>query len=174
MHEETIESKRIYKGRMLGMRDDTVKFSTGKVSKREICEHPGAVAIVAVTKKKEIILIKQYRHAAKKVMLEIPAGLIDKGEDLQTAAKRELEEETGYVAKKVTPVFEAFASPGYSMEVLSFYLTTDLEKKKQRCEEDENIEVVPLKIKDAWQLVEASEVDDNKTIIGIMIAKWMI
>jgi ADP-ribose pyrophosphatase len=174
MREETLKSKRIYKGRLLGLRDDTVKMSTGKVSSREVCEHPGAVAIVAVTKKKEIVLIRQFRLPAKRVLMEIPAGLIDKGEDLQAAAKRELEEETGYLAKKVTPVFEAFTTPGYSTEVLSFYLATDLEKKKQHYEEDENIETCVLKIDEAWQLVEAAEIEDNKTIIGIMIAKWMI
>lgn len=174
MREETVESKKIYQGRLLGLRDDTVRLKNGRTSKREICEHPGAVAIVAVTKDKEMVLIRQFRQPAKDVILEIPAGLIEKNEEPSEAAKRELEEETGYLAKKITPVFEAYTSPGYSTEVLKYYLATDLEERKQRYEEDENIQVAKMRIEEAWQLVEAGEVRDNKTIVGITIAKWMI
>jgi len=173
MRERTIKSKRIYSGRLLGLREDTVLLSTGKKSKREICEHPGAVAIIAITAKKEIVLIRQYRKPAEKILLEIPAGLFKKGEKLAAAAKRELEEETGFSAGKMSPAFSAYASPGYSTEVLHYFVATKLRKTAQHYEDDEQIEVDIVPVNKAFQLVKQGRIKDNKTVVGIIIAKWM-
>jgi ADP-ribose pyrophosphatase len=173
MRETTVKSKRIYSGHLLGLREDEVKLDTGKISKREICEHPGAVAVIAVTKKKEIVLIRQFRKPAEKVMIEIPAGLIDKGEKPAAAAKRELEEETGYVAGKIKKVFSAYTTPGYSTEVLHYFLATDLKKSAQHYEEDEEIEVAVTPLKKAVEMAQKGKIADNKTIVGIAIAQWM-
>ena len=173
MHERTIKSRRIYSGHLLGLREDEVKLSTGIISRREICEHPGAVAVVAVTDKKEIVLIRQFRKPTEKVLIEIPAGLFKRGENLKDAAIRELEEETGFRAGKVTPVFSAYTSPGYSTELIHYFLATKLKKTGQCFEEDEDIIVEPVKINNAFELVKKGKIEDNKTIVGIMIAKWM-
>jgi len=173
MREKTIKSKRIFSGRLLGLREDTVKLDTGKISKREICEHPGAVAIIAITAKKEIVLIRQYRKPAEQVLLEIPAGLFNKGEKLAAAAKRELEEETGFSAGKISPAFSAYASPGYSTELLHYFIATKLKKTGQHYEDDEQIEVDIVPIDKAFKMVKQGRIKDNKTVVGIIIAKWM-
>jgi len=173
VRERTIKSKRIYSGSLLGLRKDTVKLATGRISTREICEHPGAVAVIALTSKKEIVLIRQYRKPAERVLLEIPAGIFKAGEKLAEAARRELEEETGFYARRVRKCFSVFISPGYSTEELHYFLATDLKKTAQRYEEDEHIEVAVMPIAKAWRMVEQGKVRDNKTVVGITIARWM-
>ena len=171
--EETIKSKMIYKGRIINLRDDTVKLSNGRTSKREIVEHKGAVAIIALTENNEIVLIRQYRKPVEQALIEIPAGMIKEGEKESEAARRELEEETGYVAKDIKKIIEGFASPGYSTEVLKYYLATDLIKSKQKNDDDENIKVEVVKIDEAFKLIKEGKVKDCKSIIGINIAKNM-
>ena len=168
--EKQISSRRIYKGRIVGLREDTVELPGGKVAKREIVEHPGAVAVIALTNKDEIVLIKQYRRPAQEVLLEVPAGLVHKDETPAEAAKRELEEETGFRAKNIKKIFESYASPGYSTEVIQYFLATDLEKKFQKTEEDELIAVELYKISDCYKMIKEDKIRDNKTIIGVMIA----
>ena len=173
MQERTIKSKKIYKGRIISVRDDTVRMATGRVTSREVVVHPGAVGVVALTSKGEIVLVRQYRKPVEQVMLEIPAGLFNKGESLAAAAKRELEEETGYCAGKIKKVFSAFMSPGYSTEKFHYFITKDIKKTAQRYEEDEHIKVAKLPLASAWRMVKTGKIKDNKTIVGIAIAKWM-
>jgi ADP-ribose pyrophosphatase len=149
---------------------DDVKLSNGVLSKREIVEHPGAVAVIALTNDNKIILIKQFRKSAEQVMIEIPAGLVHKGERDIDGAKRELLEETGYKAGKIKKVFAGFSSPGFCTEVISFYLATGLTKAKQNCDVDEMIDVYFYKLKDALKLVKSGKVKDNKSIAGILYA----
>ncbi len=171
MDEVTLNSKRIFQGRLLGLRDDEVQLATGVVSHREICEHPGAVAIVALTKNNEIVIIRQFRKPTEQILIEIPAGLFNKGEDLSHAALRELKEETGYVAKKIKHVLSMYTSPGYSTELLHFFLATDLTKEEQSYEEDEYIEVELTTIESLSNLVKSGDVKDGKTIVGLWIAQ---
>jgi len=173
VREKTIKSKRIYSGHLLGLREDTVKLTTGRISRREICEHPGAVVIAALTAKKEIVLIRQFRKPAERVLLEVPAGLFHKGESLKQAALRELSEEAGYSAGKIEPVFSAYTSPGYSTEIIHYFLAEKLIKTAQHYEEDEQIEVELVPVEKAFKMVKAGRINDNKTIVGIIIAKWM-
>lgn len=174
MYEKTLKSDRIYSGSLLGLRKDQVELSGGVVSSREICEHPGAVAVVAITDNKEIVLIRQFRKPAEQVLIEIPAGLYKPGEDLYLAAKRELLEETGYEAGDMKKVFAAYTTPGYSTEVLHYFVATKLTKKAQQTEEDEQIEVDHYPVKDAFEMVKAGQIKDNKTVVGITIAQWTI
>ncbi|MFA4905620.1 MAG: NUDIX hydrolase [Candidatus Margulisiibacteriota bacterium] len=173
MQERTIKSKKIYKGRIISVRDDMVRMITGRVTSREVVEHPGAVGVIALTSKGEIVLVRQYRKPVEQIMLEIPAGLFNKGENLAAAAKRELEEETGYKAGKIKKVFSAFMSPGYSTEKFHYFITKDIKKAVQRYEEDEHIKVAKLPLSSAWRMVKNGRIKDNKTIVGIAIAKWM-
>jgi len=170
MFEKTLKIRRIYKGRIVGLREDTVKLINGVISKREIVEHPGAVAVIALTNDNKIVLINQFRKPAEKILLEIPAGLAHKGEKLEAAARRELREETGYKAGKVRQVFSGYSSPGYSTEVIRFFLATDLKKVAQNCDVDEIINVKPFPIKQSFKMLRSGKIRDNKTAIGIMIA----
>ena len=168
--EKTIKTKRIYKGRIVGLREDTVKLSTGKVAKREVVEHKGAVAVVAIYGKDKIVLIRQYRKPAESVIFEIPAGLARRGEKPVQAARRELEEETGFKARKMKKVFEGYASPGYSTEIIQFFLAKGLKRTKQQYDEDELIDVKIIPIKSCCNLIKRKKIKDNKTFIGIMLA----
>lgn len=174
MFEKTLKTKRIYRGRIVSLREDTVKLTNGVISKREIVEHPGAVAVIAVTKDKKIILINQFRKPANKVLLEMPAGLVHKGESLVNGARRELTEETGYIAGRIKKVFQGYSSPGYSTEVISFYLATDLKKSRQNCDVDEIIRVKILPIKKCLKMLKDGKIRDNKTAIGIMMADTIL
>ncbi len=172
LFERTIKTTKIYKGRIVALREDVVELPGGIRSKREIVEHPGAVAVIALTKDGRIVLVRQFRKAPDKVLLEIPAGLVKKGEAPGSAAKRELEEETGYRAGRIRHLFDAYSSPGYSTEVIRFFLAERLKKTEQNTEEDELIEVVPMALSKAFALIGKGEIKDNKTIVGIMTALW--
>jgi len=168
MHERTIKSRKIYSGRIIKFREDKVLLSNGVVSHREIVEHPGAVAILAVTKDKKMILIRQFRKSAERVLFEIPAGLVHKGEDPARAAGRELIEESGYKAKKIKQLFYGYSSPGYSTEIIRFYLASDLVKVGQNYDHDEMIEVDIFPIKKCLEMVKKGKIHDNKTILAIL------
>jgi ADP-ribose pyrophosphatase len=170
LFEKTLKRKRIYKGRIIGLREDTVKLTNGVISKREIVDHPGAVAIIAITKDSKMVLINQFRKPAEKVLLEIPAGLVHKEESDIEGARRELMEESGYIAGKMRKVFQGYSSPGYSTEIIKFYLATDIKRSVQKCDVDEIIKVKLYPIKQCLKMLRAGKILDNKTAIGIMIA----
>jgi len=169
MFERTLKKKRIYKGRIVGLREDTVRLSNKVISRREIVEHPGAVAIVAVTKDKKMVLISQFRKPAERTLLEIPAGLVHKGERAIDGARRELMEEAGYKAGRIREIFRGYSSPGYSTEVIRFYLAGNLEKVEQNCDSDEIIYVREYPIKKCLKMLRAGKIRDNKTAIGILL-----
>jgi ADP-ribose pyrophosphatase len=173
MSEELISKRRIFKGNLLGLRTDKVSLPNKKITIREICEHPGAVAVIPLLGE-DIVLIKQYRRAVDEVIYEIPAGLVKKGEEPQQAALRELREETGYQAHKIRKVSEAYASPGYSTEKIEYYLAWDLSKSEQACEEDEVIEVQSVSLKESWDWIKDGRIRDNKTLVGIFLARNLI
>jgi ADP-ribose pyrophosphatase len=174
LEEKAISSKRIFEGRLLKLRVDYVKLSNGVETTREVVEHPGAVAIVAVTQDNELVLVRQFRTAAGEVLLEIPAGVPFKNEKGEDTARRELEEETGYHAKSVKKVWEGFASPGYSDEVIGFFLAKDMTLLQQKTEEDELIEVDLVDLDLCWDLIKTGKIRDNKTIVGVTIADLFI
>jgi ADP-ribose pyrophosphatase len=168
--EKEIKREKLYRGTLLGLRKDTVQLPSGKKSTREIVEHPGAVAVIAVTREKDLVLVRQFRKPAESILLEVPAGVPKKGESPEDCARRELEEETGYHAKRIRKIWEGFASPGYSSEVIQYCLAEEMTLMKQRTDEDENIEVDLVDIELCFDMLKNGKIKDNKTMIGIMLA----
>lgn len=168
--EITVESKRIYEGRVLNLRVDTVRLPDGRVSTREIVEHKGAVAIVPMLEKDKIVMVRQYRQAAGRMLLEIPAGGLEIGESPEDCARRELAEEIGYDPGKLTLLFDSYLAPGYSSEKLHTYLAEDLRPKTGECDSDEFIEVITVGLNEALKLIESREIADAKSICGILMA----
>jgi len=140
----------------------------GRETTREVAGYPNSVGIVALDGDENVILVRQYRHAVGKTLLEIPAGGIEDGEDPRRSALRELEEETGYTAASMEQIGGAYAAPGYSTEFFYLYLATEISPGPSRNDEDEAIEVVPVPLKDIPQLIRSGELCDGKSIIGLL------
>lgn len=170
LREKEIKTKRIFKGKLLGLREDTVELPSGKKSTREVVEHPGAVAIVAITKDKELVMVRQFRKAVGEILLEVPAGVPEKGESGEECARRELEEETGFHAKKVRKIWEGYATPGYSNELIQYYLAEEMTRMTQKTDADEFIEVDLVDIDLCLDMLKNGKFKDNKTMIGVTIA----
>lgn len=158
------------KGRFLHYCVDEVTLSNGHISTREMVTHPGAVAIVAVTSEKEVILVKQYRYPVKEVLYEIPAGKLEPGEDPANSAPRELAEETGFMAHRWEKLGLFYTAPGFSNETMHLFLATDLVKKEAHPDPDEIITYEKVPLKRFWELVKTGVIKDGKTILA---ALWL-
>ncbi len=167
--EKTVSTERIFEGRVINLRKDIVTVIGGRTAEREIIEHNGGVTIVGVTKEGKIPLVKQYRKPAEKVILELPAGKLEKGEDPLEGAKREFQEETGYIAEKIRPLTSFYCAIGYSNEVIHVYLAENLTKAATNFDEDEAIENVEYTVEELKAMVMDGTINDGKTIVGIMM-----
>lgn len=168
--EQTIKSENIYEGRIIKVKVDTVELYNRSYAKREIVEHDRGVGIVAITDDKEIYLIKQFRKPINKVIYEIPAGLVDSKESLQDAARRESQEEIGLRPEKLELLTEAYSSPGFTDEIVSIFLATDLVEDKLELDDGEYVEPFKVPLKEALDMIENFEITDAKSIIGILYA----
>ncbi len=168
--EVTIESSYIYRGAIVNLRVDRVRLADGREARREIVEHRGAVALVAVDEAGNVILVRQYRKPAEEELLEIPAGTLEPGEDPLACAHRELEEETGYRAGRLIPLASFYSSPGFCTEVIHVYLATALSPAAQKLEADEDIRVVKIPFRQAITLIQKGEIKDAKSIAGLLLA----
>ncbi|HEX3604516.1 MAG TPA: NUDIX hydrolase [Candidatus Dormibacteraeota bacterium] len=167
---ETLVSRRpVYDGRLLHVYEDEVRLPNGRQARREIVHHRGAVAIVATVPSGGILLVRQWRHACERALWEIPAGTRDDGEDPALTARRELEEETGYSAARWRRLGEACVSPGYSREVLTFFLAEDLTEGTPATDPDELVEVRAFDPAEIAGLVRDGATD-CKTLGGLALA----
>ncbi|HCT0717412.1 TPA: NUDIX hydrolase, partial [Staphylococcus pseudintermedius] len=164
--EKTISKESIYKGKIIEVEKHKVSLPNNKTAYREVVKHNGAVAICALTPDQQVILVKQYRKALEQELLEIPAGKLEPGEDRESAAMRELEEETGYKAKKLTLIGEVYGTPGFSNEKISVYFADNLVEGKVNLDEDEFVEKVLYSLDDVKKAVEARTIEDAKTFIA--------
>ncbi len=166
-----LSSETVFDGKLLHVTYDTVQVENGNTSWREVVRHPGAVAILAVLPDGKILMEHQYRYAIGNTLLEVPAGKLDKGEEPLAAAKRELEEETGYQAKNWKQLGSIFTSPGFCDEVIHIFLATDLEKGEQHLDDDEFVELVSYSVPELEEKILKGELYDGKTLAGLMMAK---
>jgi ADP-ribose pyrophosphatase len=168
--EKTINTEKIYNGKIIDLQVDEVKLPNGTTGKRELVKHPGAVSVIPITKDNKIVLVEQYRKPLEKSIIEIPAGKVEKGEHPELTAIRELEEETGYTASGLSFVASFYTSPGFANELMYIFITDELEKLEEpvSSDEDEFIEVLELTLDEAKQLVEEERIHDAKTNYAIL------
>ena len=166
---ELLSEEEIYRGRIFKVSLATVREGD-VVYTREIVAHPGSAVIVPVFDDKSVALVRQYRHPAQKYLLEIPAGSLSPGEDPETGARRELEEEIGVLAGKVEKLIEFYVSPGFLGEKMHVYLATDFTFTKQNLEEDELLKIERIALSSAGEMLKNGAVEDAKTIIGLTLA----
>ena len=169
-YETSIKSDTIYDGKILKLRVETVELQNKKYSKREIVDHQKGVGIIAYDGDDKLWMVSQYRIAVDKVMLEIPAGLVDANEAPIEAAKRELQEEIGFFPEQIDFLFTMHSSPGFTNDKLLFFVAKDLVESKLDLDEDENLEANSYPIDDLYNMVENGEITDAKTIIAIQYA----
>jgi len=169
--EKTVSSNKIFAGKIIKLFVDEVLLPNGQHSKREIVKHPGAVATIAVTKDEKLVLVKQYRKALEKITLEIPAGKLEAGEEPVACARRELEEETGYRAKKMKPLYSFYTSPGFADEMIHLFWAEELEQGRVNPDQDEFVDLVELTMDECFAAIEAQQICDAKTILAVQLWK---
>ncbi len=169
MKPEILSSEKIYSGKIFDVTLDRIR--EGEIEyEREIISHNGSAVIVPVFTDKTVALVKQYRHAARKYLWEIPAGSLEKDENPETGARRELEEEVGATAGKLELLSEFYVSPGFVSEKMFVFLATDLTETAQNLEDDELIEIEKFTFERAFEMIRTNEIEDAKTIVGLILA----
>lgn len=166
--EKTLSQKYIFEGKILKMRVDEALLPDGTKAAREVVEHPGGVAVAALTDDDRLLFVRQFRYPYGEILPEIPAGKRDPGEDPLTTGKRELKEETGYTAKKYSSLGRVYPSPGYFNEVIYLYLATDLTAGEVAPDADEFLEVKKIPLAKAVDMVMADEITDAKTQAAVL------
>lgn len=166
--EEILASKKLYEGRILNLRVDTVMKPSGTVTTREIVEHTDSVVIAAVDAQDNVLLVRQYRSALGKVLVELPAGKTEPNEHHLQTAHRELQEETGYAAKTMEEIGGFYAGPGYSTEYLYLYHATDLALTNAQPHPDEIMDVFRVPMSKIPELIEKGEICDAKSVAGLL------
>ncbi len=173
--EETVtSSQRVFDGRIINLRLDTVVLPNGKTSQREIVEHRGAVAMVPMLDRDTVILVRQFRRAAAAALLEIPAGTRDPDEDIEACARRELAEEINYQPGRMVKLFHSYQAPGYSTEVIHTFLALDLTPTEGHTDEDEFLEILPMPFAEAVEKIRSGEIIDAKTISGLLFVARLL
>ena len=168
LRERLIGSDTVFEGGLISVRVDEVELADGTRARREVVEHPGAVAVVPLLEDGRVVMIRQYRHAAGKVLWELPAGLVEEGEGPEECARRELGEEVGYEPGELVPLFSTFLSPGFSSEIIHIFLARDLRPVNVASEPDEQIEAVPVPLAEAVAMVRRGEVQNAAAICGLL------
>ncbi|TDL82484.1 NUDIX hydrolase [Peribacillus frigoritolerans] len=169
LKETTKSSEKLFSGRIIDLYLEEVELPNGKTSTREIIKHPGAVAVIAITKEKKIVMVQQYRKAMERVLVEIPAGKLEKGELPEVTAKRELEEETGYTTDSLQHLISFYTSPGFADELVHLYFTEELQilTEKAELDEDEFVDVLEVTLEEAQQMIADQRIFDAKTAYAV-------
>jgi len=171
LREETVASTRTFKGHLISVRVDRVRLADGSEARREVVEHPGAVAILPILDDGRVILERQFRQPAGEVLWEIPAGTLHEGEDPQDCARRELAEETGYRPDILEPLASVYLAPGYSTEVIHLFVARGLQPVGQRTDVDERVRTVILDFDRVLEMIATGEIRDAKTVCAVLLAR---
>lgn len=175
MNEKTLSQKTIYHGKILDLMLKKVLLPNGKVASREIIVHGGVIAVIPILENGHIIMVKQYRKPAELTTIEIPAGRMNPGEATLSAVRRELREETGYVAKKIRKLISFYPAIGYCSEKINLFTAYGLTLKEPDPDEDEWIKVIKLPLKRALKMIDEGKIIDSKSILGLLyIAHYRI
>ena len=174
LKETRIASEQKFSGRLIDLYLDQVELPNGQTSSREWIDHPGAVCIIPVMPDEKICLIRQFRYGPGEEFIEIPAGKLDSGEAPLDCAYRELEEEIGYRANKLTFLTNIHPAIGFSNEKMWMYLAEDLEKYENKLDQDEFLELLPTPLEKALDWIWSGKITDVKTIIGLLWAKRLL
>ena len=172
--EKTLESKTIFEGKILTVQLDKAQLPDGSTAGREVCRHPGGVAVLPLEEDGTVSLVRQYRYPFHRVILELPAGKLDPGEDHRPAAARELGEETGLEAGELIYLGALYASPGFCDEVLHMYLGRKLKQSAAHPDEDEFLDVVKMSLEELTDRVMAGEISDAKTVALTLKARLFL
>ena len=168
LEEKTLSKEYIYKGRIINMRVDSAELPNGKVASREMVEHPGGVTVAALTDENELLFVRQFRYPYSEVVLELPAGKRDAGEEPLETGKRELREETGAVAKEYCDLGRFYPTPGYTNEIIYLYGAKNLSFTALDLDEDEFLNVEKIPLASAVEMVMNNEIPDGKTQAAIL------
>ena len=171
--EKTIQSQPIFKGKVISLKVDDVTLPNGETSKREIVNHPGAVAIIAITSEGKLVVVEQYRKALERSIIEIPAGKLEPGELPEVTAVRELEEETGYGCNELTYLQSFATSPGFADEIIHLFIARGLYKLENRAamDEDEFVELMEITVEEGERMIAQQKIFDAKTAFAILWLK---
>ena len=168
---ETLHSETIYRGRVFNVRRDEIRLPDGKTARIDIVEHVGAVTLAPVDDQNRVWFVRQYRHAAGEVLLELPAGMVEAGEAPLDCARREIREETGMAAGRIELIGEFFLAPGYSTEFMHVFLARDLRPDPLPGDADEFIAVEPIPYEVVLKMIENGKIRDAKTLAALTLAK---
>lgn len=167
--EKLYKRRRIYDGKVVKFSADLIRLPDGKKALREYLEHPGAVAALPLLPDGKIVLVRQYRYPVKQITYEIPAGKLDGKESAISCVKREIEEETGFKAKKVKKIFSYFPTPAFGTEIIHIFLAEDLKKGSFKPDHDEFIQTTTVSFKTALKWVRTGKIKDSKTVIALLL-----
>lgn len=171
MKYKLVKSQEIFKGEVITLKVDTIELSSGRRTEREIISHRGAVGLIPVDENGKITLVKQYRHAVDKYLLEIPAGKLDKGEKPLDCARRELMEEVGEEAETIDELARFYTTPGYSNEFFYLYIALGLKKGEAYQPEEEITGQIEVTFDEAIEMIKSGEIVDGKTIAAVGMAR---
>ena len=172
--ETTTDSQRHFEGRIFSVRVDTVELPGGRRTTREVVEHSDAVCMVPVDDAGNVLLVRQFRKPTESSILEVPAGGVETGEVSEDTVIRELQEEVGYTADRITHLASFWVAPGWATERMHAYLATGLRPSKLSADDDENIELVRLPFQQAVAMIQTGEIHDGKTIASLLMARPFI
>ena len=167
LKETRVESALVYEGGFIRVHKDSVLLPDGAVTSREYITHPGAVAVLAMLDNGNLVMERQYRYAPQREFIELPAGKIDHGEDILICAKRELLEETGYVAKEWIHLTTAWPCIGYADERMEYFLARGLVHQGSQLDDGEFLEVFELSLPEAIEWIRLGKINESKTIVGL-------
>jgi ADP-ribose pyrophosphatase len=166
--EKLLSREEVFIGRAVSLRIDTIEKKSGEITTREIVEHADCIAVVAIDGEGRIVMVKQFRRPVNKILLEIPAGGVEDGEDPEDCVRRELQEEIGYMPGKLQSMGGFYAAPGYCTEYLHLFLATQLTEGKLTAEDTDEIEVVRIAVSEVRAMIDSGQICDAKSIAGLL------